>query len=82
MDTIVPEILRSLKDDEKVSHYSQLQSASMSGYARYATHLGNGLAIQTHHNATKRLIAMLDVEIDLTTLALTAVRSYHGQLPC
>jgi len=29
------------------------------------TYLGDSLAIQTHHNATERLVTMLDVKVDL-----------------
>lgn len=32
---------------------------------RQTTHLGDSLAVQTHHNAAKGLIAMLDVKVDL-----------------
>lgn len=28
-------------------------------------YLGNGLAVQSHHNTTELLIAMLNVEVDL-----------------
>lgn len=38
----------------------------------YVAHLRDRLAIQTHHNAAKGLIAMLDVEVDLAALVSNA----------
>lgn len=46
-------------------------------------HLRNSLAVQTHHNAAERLIAMLDVKVDLVQLVSEAhSRLSPGQLPC
>jgi hypothetical protein len=46
---------------------------------RQTTHLGNSLAVQTHHNAAKGLIAMLDVEVDLIETISIVSRSYRSR---
>jgi hypothetical protein len=37
-----------------------------------STNLRDGLAVQAHHNATERLISMLNVEVDLLPKISTA----------
>lgn len=43
--------------------------------AREGAYLGDSLAIQTHHDASQLLIAMLDVKVDLSSSSTLASKS-------